>query len=169
MGAVASHVKVMSLYALLPAASVAVKRIVYTSSAEADIVVDKAVELPKVIVPVPACFVQAYVMEFASVAVAVCVNCAFLVWFDPALTVGAVLSTVKVVLAEDAGAELPAVSVAVPAAMVMPSVPFPVMLEMVTVLVVPVPLTAIVPVAVLVVLSVILPTANVLLLKFVSA
>ena len=88
---------------------------------------------------------------------------------EPMDIVGAVLSTVKVVLAEEAGAVLPAVSVAVLAAMVIPKVPFPVMLEIVTVLVVPVPLTAMVPVAVLVVFSVILPVARVLELKLVSA
>ena len=55
--------------------------------------------------------------------------------------VGGVLSTLKVVLGPAAGAELPAVSVAVPEAIDMPSVPSPVMLEMVTVLVVPEPVT----------------------------
>ena len=83
--------------------------------------------------------------------------------------VGAVLSTVNVVLALDAGAVLPAVSLAVPAAIEMPSVPSPEMLEIVTVRVVPVPDTASVPVAVPVVFSVMFPVASVLLLKFVSA
>ena len=65
------------------------------------------------------------------------------------LAVGAVLSTLKVVLGPAAAAELRAVSVAVSAAIEIPSVPSPVMLEIVTVLVVlPVPVTATVPVAV---------------------
>src|SRR6266446_5011047 len=62
----------------------------------------------------------------------------------PSLTVapaaeGGVLSTVKVALGPAAGAVLPAVSVAVPAAMDIPRVPSPVRLETVTVRVVPVP------------------------------
>ncbi len=42
------------------------------------------------------------------------------------VTVGAVLSTAKVALGPAAGAELPALSVAVPAGMEMPTVPLPV-------------------------------------------
>ena len=79
--------------------------------------------------------------------------------------VGAVLSTVKVVLAAEAKAVLPTVSVAVPAAMDIPRLPSPVMLEIVTVLVVPVPLTAIAPSASPVLFKVILPVARVLELK----
>src|SRR6266513_1116476 len=79
------------------------------------------------------------------------------------------LSTVNVVLGPAAGAVLPAVSVAVPAAMEIPRVPLPVMLESVTVRVVPLPVTAIDAVTVPVVFSVISPTASVLELKFVSA
>src|SRR5881396_3778908 len=82
---------------------------------------------------------------------------------------GPLLSTVNVALGPAAGAVLPAVSVAVPAAIEMPSVPSPVMLESVTVRVVPVPVTAINAVAVPVVFSVILPTTSVLALKFESA
>src|SRR6266516_2372558 len=56
---------------------------------------------------------------------------------------GAVLSTVKVVLGPAAGAVLPAVSLAVPAAIEIPSVPSPVIPERVTVrVVVPLPDTA---------------------------
>ena len=82
---------------------------------------------------------------------------------------GAVLSTVKVVLADEAGDAFPRVSVAVPAAMLMPSVPSPVMLEMVTVRVFPVPLTPMDPAAVPVGFSVMLPVARLELVKFVSA
>ena len=49
------------------------------------------------------------------------------------MPVGAVLSAVKVVLAPEARAVLPALSEAVAAAMEMPMVPSPVMLEMVTI------------------------------------
>src|SRR5438093_906924 len=56
---------------------------------------------------------------------------------------GPLLSTVNEVLGPAAGAVLPAVSVAVPAAMEMPSVPLPVMLESVTVRVLPRPATPI--------------------------
>ena len=59
-------------------------------------VVERAVGVPNDIVPGPDAFVQRYVMVFASVAVAVCVNCSFFVWFPPALTNGLVLSTVTV-------------------------------------------------------------------------
>src|SRR5436189_262519 len=82
---------------------------------------------------------------------------------------GPLLSTANVALGPAAGAVLPAVSVAVPAAMEIPRVPLPVMLESVTVRVVPVPDTPIDAVAVPVVFSVISPTASVLELKFVSA
>src|SRR5436190_1762464 len=81
---------------------------------------------------------------------------------------GAVLSTVNVVLGPAAGALFPAVSVAVPAAMEMPSVPSPVMLESVTVRVLPVPVTptvALVPLA----FNVTFPADNVLDPKAVSA
>jgi hypothetical protein len=62
--------------------------------------------------------------------------------------VGAVLSTTKVALGPEAAAVLPAKSLAVPAAIEMPSVPFPVMPEIVTVReAVPAPDTATVPVA----------------------
>ena len=83
--------------------------------------------------------------------------------------VGAVLSTVNVVLGPAAGAVFPAVSVAVPAAMEIPRVPSPVMLESVTVRVVPEPLTPIVALAVPVLFKVMLPGASVLELKLVSA
>ena len=83
--------------------------------------------------------------------------------------VGAVLSTVKVVDADEAGAEFPARSVAVPPAIEIPNVPSPVMLEIVTVRVVPEPDTPTVPVAVPVVFNVILPVPSVLELKFASA
>ena len=83
--------------------------------------------------------------------------------------VGAVLSTVKVVLGPAAGARLPARSEAVPAAIEIPRLPLPVMLLMVTVRVRPVPLTAIVPLAVPVLFSVMLPAARVLVLKLASA
>ncbi len=59
-------------------------------------------------------------------------------------TVGAVLSTVNVALGPAAGARFPAKSVAVPAAIEMPSVPSPVMPERVTVRVRPLPVTLIV-------------------------
>src|SRR5438552_658777 len=75
--------------------------------------------------------------------------------------VGLVLSTVKVVLGPAAGAALFAVSIAVPAAMLMPSVPFPVMLEIVTVRVVPEPETPNVPLAVPVLFRVMLPVTSV--------
>ena len=87
----------------------------------------------------------------------------------PMLMVGAVLSTVKVVLGPDAGVVLPAGSLAVPAAMEMPNVPSPVILLMVTVRVRPVPETPIVPFAVPVLFKVMLPEASVLELKFESA
>jgi hypothetical protein len=87
------------------------------------------------------------------------------------VTVGAGVpgATVKVVLALLADAVFPATSLAVPAAMVMPSVPVPVMLLRVTVRVVPEPVTATVPSAVPVLFNVMLPTASVLALKAASA
>ena len=82
----------------------------------------------------------------------------------PMTRVGAVLSTVKVVYGPAARAELPAVSLAVPAAIEIPSVPSPVRFDIVTVRVaVPLPVTATFPFAVLVLLSVISPTARVTL------
>lgn len=88
---------------------------------------------------------------------------------EPIEMVGAVLSTVKVVLSPAAGARLPEVSDAVPDAIEIPRMPLPVMLEMVTVLVVPEPLTAKLPEAEPVECKVILPTAKVLELKLASA
>ena len=77
-------------------------------------------------------------------------------------TLTAVLSTVNVPLGPAAAAMLPARSDAVPAAMLIPIVPEPVMLEIVTVrVVVPVPVTENAPLAVPVLLSVMLPVANV--------
>lgn len=84
-------------------------------------------------------------------------------------TVGEVLSTVNVVLGPAAGARLPAVSEAVPEAMEIPRVPSPVILESVTVRVVPVPVTPTVALAVPLLLSVMLPATSVLELKLVSA
>jgi len=76
--------------------------------------------------------------------------------------VGAVLSTLNVLLGPAAGAVLPAVSDAVLAAIEIPSVPSPVILEIVTVRVVlPVPVTATVPLAVPVLFSVTLPATSV--------
>jgi hypothetical protein len=83
-------------------------------------------------------------------------------------TVGGVLSTRKVVLGPAAAALLPAVSVAVPAAIEIPSVPSPVRLLIVIVRVVPEPVTPTVPLAVPVLLRVTFPVASVLALKFVS-
>jgi hypothetical protein len=82
--------------------------------------------------------------------------------------VGAGAVTVNVLLAVEAGAKFPAVSLDVPDAMLMPSVPTPVILLMVTVRVLPLPETPTVPLAVPVVLSVILLVPRVLALKFVS-
>lgn len=85
-----------------------------------------------------------------------------LVLGEPIERLTAVLSTVKVPLGPAEAAELPARSVAVPAAMLMPIVPEPVMLEIVTVRVaVPLPLTETEPFAVPVRFRVILPDANV--------
>ncbi len=84
--------------------------------------------------------------------------------------VGAVLSTVNVALGPAAGARFPARSVAVPAAIEMPSVPLPVMPESVTVRVRPLPLTARPELAAdPVLITVMFPDTRVLLLKFVSA
>ncbi len=83
-------------------------------------------------------------------------------------SVGGVLSTLKVPLGPAAEAVFPAVSEAVPAAIEMPRLPSPVMLESVTVRVLPVPLTPIVAVAVPAGFNVILPLASVLALKLVS-
>jgi hypothetical protein len=75
---------------------------------------------------------------------------------------GAVLSTVKVVLGPAAAALLPAVSLALPAAIEIPSVPLPVIAERVTVRVaVPVPETPTAPSAVLVLFNVIPPADKV--------
>ena len=82
---------------------------------------------------------------------------------------GTVLSTVKVELGAEAGALLPAVSVAVLAAMEMPSVPSPERPVMVTVRVLPAPATVtVVAFAVPVLFSVIFAVARVELLKWVS-
>ena len=59
VGAVASQCRVTVSLALLPAASVAVNCNTYVPSLEADTVVDKAVGLPKVIVPGPEALAQA--------------------------------------------------------------------------------------------------------------
>jgi len=80
------------------------------------------------------------------------------------LTVGAVLSTVNVVDGPAAAALLPALSLAVDAAIDMPIVPSPVIDDTVTVRVeVPDPLTAAVPLAVPVLFNVTLPAASVTL------
>ena len=83
-------------------------------------------------------------------------------------TDGAVLSTVKVVLLVEAPAELPARSVAVPAAIATPSVPSPVRLVRVMVRVEPLPATETSPVAEPVRFKVMELVASVLELKFVS-
>lgn len=95
-------------------------------------------------------FAPVYVIVYDTGPVAVSV-------VDGALMVtpGGVLSTPNVVLGPAATAPLPAVSVAVPPAMVMPNEPSPVMPEIVTVRVaVPEPVTPIVPLAVPVVFRV---------------
>ncbi len=76
---------------------------------------------------------------------------------DPIDRVGALLLTVKVVLGPAPEAVFPARSEAVPEAIDIPSVPSPLMLEMVIVLVEPVPESVTVPSAVPVLLRVILP------------
>src|SRR5439155_21297041 len=85
------------------------------------------------------------------------------------LMAGPALSTVTVALGPAARAGLSAVSVAVPAAREIPSEPLPVMVESVTVRVVPVPITATDAVAVAVVFSVMLFRPRRLVLKFASA
>src|SRR6185369_993921 len=82
---------------------------------------------------------------------------------------GGVLSTMNVALGPAAGALLPAVSEAVPAAMEIPIVPSPVVFVMVIVRVVPEPDTRTVPFAVPVLFNVTFPTASVLELKRGSA
>ena len=80
-------------------------------------------------------------------------------------TLGTVLSTVNVVLGPAAGTGAPARSVAVPAIIEIPSVPSPVIPEMVTVrAVAPEVETATVPLAVPVVLSVMSAVARVIAL-----
>src|SRR5262249_61698138 len=81
---------------------------------------------------------------------------------------GGVLSTANVALGPAAGAPLPAVSVAVPAAREIPRAPSPVMPDSVTVRVVPVPETATVALAVPVRFSVTSPADRVLALKLAS-
>ena len=83
--------------------------------------------------------------------------------------VGALLSTLKTALGPAAGAALPAVSVAVPAAIEIPRVPLPVIPEMVTVRVAPLPETPTEPLAVPVAFRVIFAGLRVLELKFASA
>ena len=85
------------------------------------------------------------------------------------MIVGAVLSTVKIVLGPAAGARFPAVSLAVPAAIEMPNVPLPVIPLIVTVRVAPLQDTPTEPLAVPVAFNVTSPGANVLALKFASA
>ena len=76
--------------------------------------------------------------------------------------VGAVLSAVKVALGPAAREVLPAVSEAVPAAIEIPRVPSPVILDMVTVRVsVPEPETTAVPLAVEVLFKLTFPSARV--------
>ena len=80
---------------------------------------------------------------------------------EPMLMLGPVLSTVKVALGPAARERLPAVSDALPEAMLIPSVPSPLIPVISTVrLPVPEPVTFTVPVAVPVVLSVIMPGAS---------
>ena len=83
-------------------------------------------------------------------------------------TEGSVLSTMKVVLGPAAAARFPAMSLAVPAASEMPSVPSPVIEPIVTVRVLPAPLMLTVPLAVPVLLSVTSAVDSVLALKLVS-
>ena len=81
-------------------------------------------------------------------------------------TEGAVLSTVKVVLGPAAEAVLPTVSLAVPEAMLIPSVPSPVMLDSVTVREEPLPETETLPaLAVPVLFTVTLEALKVMLLS----
>ena len=83
--------------------------------------------------------------------------------------VGGVLSTTKVALGPAAGARLPALSTAVPAAIEIPKLPLPVMSSMRTVRVRPTPETKTTPLAVPVSFSVMFAGAKVLALKFASA
>ena len=85
------------------------------------------------------------------------------------LIVGAVLSTVNVPLGPAAGARFPAVSLAVPAPMEIPKVPLPLIPEIVTVRVVPLPETPTEPLAVPVAFKVTSAALSVLALKFASA
>jgi len=85
------------------------------------------------------------------------------------LMTGPLLSTVNVALGPAAGAVLPAVSLAVPATMEIPRGPSPVMLESVTVRVVPVPDTPTDAVALPVAFNVMSLGESVLELKAVSA
>ena len=85
------------------------------------------------------------------------------------VTDGIVGSTLNVALGPAAGARLPARSAAVPVAREKPKVPVPVMLEMVTARVLPLPDTLTVPVAVPVVFNVTFATASVLEPKLASA
>ena len=78
------------------------------------------------------------------------------------VTVGGVFPTANVPLGPVAGAKLPARSLAVPAAIDIPNVPSPVIPEIVTVRVLPLPLTAIVPLAVPVLFNVTAEAINVL-------
>ena len=83
---------------------------------------------------------------------------------DPILSVGAVLSSIKVEEAAGAPAEFPAASEAVAEASVIPIVPSPEQLDKVTVrVVVPAPLTAAVQSAVPVLLTVMSPLESVTL------
>ena len=86
------------------------------------------------------------------------------------MIVGSVLSTLKVALGPAAGALLPAGSVAVPAAILIPSVPLPEMPKSVTVRVGPLPVTPTdAALAEPVAFTVMLAGASVLELKFASA
>jgi len=86
----------------------------------------------------------------------------------PILMVGGLLSTVKLALGAVAGARFPAISLEVPAARVIPRAPLPLMALMVTVRVLPDPVTATAPVAVPVALRVISAGARVIAPRLVS-
>ena len=88
---------------------------------------------------------------------------------EPIATVGAMVSTVNAALADEAGARLPALSLAVPPAIEIPRVPFPAMLEIVTVWLVPLPATFTTPSAVPVLVNVTWLDVNALVLKLASA
>ena len=94
MGPVVSQVKLKLDECELPAVSVAVILMTYAPSWLAEMVVLVAVGVPKVMVPGPETIDQVWLAmgEAPAVTVAVCVNCAFLVWSLPALTLGPVLS-----------------------------------------------------------------------------